>query len=136
MPGRQETREDKQRRGALIRRLRKGLKLTLQHVADEAKMSRAHLSNVEHGKRGASVQMLQAVFRALGVSANNFEPEALEELEETKTKGDRLLRHLGEPVVDLLLSMPARDARLLIRSATQIAKLESRHSTAKPRKSS
>jgi mRNA-degrading endonuclease RelE of RelBE toxin-antitoxin system/DNA-binding XRE family transcriptional regulator len=50
-----------------VRVLRQHRKLTLQQLADTAKLSKGYLSQIESGKRVGTVKMQRAIARALGV---------------------------------------------------------------------
>ena len=54
--------------GQVIRRLRKGKKITLVELGAEIELSQGYLSNIETGDRNASVEILTKIAEVLGVS--------------------------------------------------------------------
>lgn len=53
--------------GKTIRTIRKHRELTCKALAESVPMSRAHLSDIEHGHRSPSLNMLSDIARALEI---------------------------------------------------------------------
>lgn len=53
--------------GKTIRTIRKHRELTAKALAESVPMSRAHLSDIEHGHRSPSLNMLSDIARALEI---------------------------------------------------------------------
>ncbi|BBH68880.1 hypothetical protein ACTI_55650 [Actinoplanes sp. OR16] len=66
--------------GAVLRRVRQAQGRTLREVADEAGVSLPYLSEVEHGTKEASSEVLAAICRALGMPLPDLLDEARKEL--------------------------------------------------------
>ncbi|WP_052851472.1 helix-turn-helix domain-containing protein [Streptomyces avicenniae] len=54
--------------GDVLRRERRAQERTLQHVADQARISMPYLSEIERGRKEASSEVLAAAARALGLT--------------------------------------------------------------------
>jgi len=59
-------------RGGKIRKLRRQRGWTQKQLAAKAGLSHAQVSNVERGDRGASVEALERIARALGIKAGDL----------------------------------------------------------------
>jgi transcriptional regulator with XRE-family HTH domain len=55
--------------GARIRRLRKAKRMSQQDVADKARLTRVFITRVEAGQQDPSLSTINAIARALDVSA-------------------------------------------------------------------
>lgn len=53
--------------GKTVRTIRKHRELTAKALAESVPMSRAHLSDIEHGHRSPSLNMLSDIARALEI---------------------------------------------------------------------
>lgn len=58
--------------GPAIRAARYASGLSVQELAANVKASRNHISNIEHGRKGASPRLLKQIAAALGVDANTL----------------------------------------------------------------
>jgi transcriptional regulator with XRE-family HTH domain len=58
--------------GQRIRELRKQLELSQEALANEAEVDRTYVTDVENGRRNVSVEILERLIRALGVSVSEF----------------------------------------------------------------
>ena len=58
--------------GQRIRTLRKEIELSQEALAYKAEVDRTYVTDVENGRRNVSVEILQKVILALGVSISEF----------------------------------------------------------------
>lgn len=58
--------------GTRIRQLRKELELSQEGLAYKAEVDRTYVTDVENGRRNVSVQILERLITALGVSVADF----------------------------------------------------------------
>lgn len=58
--------------GQRIRELRKQLELSQEALANEAEVDRTYVTDVENGRRNVSVEILERLIKALGVSVSEF----------------------------------------------------------------
>lgn len=54
--------------GNALRQVREDRQFSQDHVAEQAGLDRSYISSVENGKRNVSVESLQRITNALGVS--------------------------------------------------------------------
>lgn len=64
--------------GAILRRIRKAQKLTLQDVADLAETDTGNLSRIETGKQVCSHDMMERITKAIGTTTQDVYEEAFE----------------------------------------------------------
>lgn len=62
----------KQKVGQRIRELRKTLELSQEGLAYKADVDRTYVTDVENGRRNVSLEILDRLIRALGVSFTEF----------------------------------------------------------------
>lgn len=58
--------------GARIKELRLELKLSQEALANEAGVDRTYMTDVENGRRNISVEVLERITKALGISFSDF----------------------------------------------------------------
>jgi transcriptional regulator with XRE-family HTH domain len=62
----------KQKVGQRIRELRKQLELSQEGLAYKAEVDRTYVTDVENGRRNVSLQILERLIKALGVTFSEF----------------------------------------------------------------
>lgn len=86
--------------GAVIRRLRKSMKMTLEVLADAAGTDAGNLSRIERGIQSYTPEMLESIATGLGTTASALISEAEEDGAGLARARDRPLNDEQELLVD------------------------------------
>lgn len=69
-----KTKQDLQRMGDNIQKLRKSVGMSQEKFAEHIGISRTHIGHIEQGRKEASLQLLQRIAKALKVKVNELIP--------------------------------------------------------------
>jgi transcriptional regulator with XRE-family HTH domain len=105
--------------GANIRRLRRARGLTQEQLAERAEVGRHFLSDIESGRRRASVDTLVRLIRALETSADLVLGLRSAPKQARKEPVDYLLL---KPLWEELREVPPEYGRVVVRTASRIAR--------------
>lgn len=64
--------------GQNLKRIRKDMKLTQQELADELKISRSYLSDIENGNKNPSIKTVTGLAKCLGISVTKLINDEIE----------------------------------------------------------
>ncbi len=90
--------------GATVRRKREGLGLTLEALAERARLSPNYIGTVENGRRDPSLSTVLALAKALRVPAGEL-LGGVEDLEPEALEAARLFRDAAPEVQDAVLRL-------------------------------
>ena len=96
--------------GKRIRRYRLSRNITQEELAFQVETSAAYISNIERGKKKASLETLFGISEVLGVTVNDLVYNTAERAPEAKTK----------ELTELLSLCPPEDQQLILSHMTSI----------------
>lgn len=91
--------------GARIKQIRKDRNIKLINLAHDSGISQPSLSNVENGKKTLSIETLEKVCDALGVSLSEFFSPQQKELPPKQYELLQAVEHLSDTQLDSLINL-------------------------------